>query len=227
MEDSAISVYLPARCSRRLELCAYAETLGSLGFRVTSRWLDGSHQVDDRGLSVEAPAAERERFASEDWEDVMRADWCVSFTEPPRSSNSRGGRHVEFGAALAAGKRCIVIGPRENVFHCLPRVEVYPAWEDFHSRLASGGFAGVAGGGRTPAPGGRTTPVDDDVRAGWMSATAIRRGPEEGPEFGTFGGDSAVEVIDRAEAWGAHLIAFHTEIPYTIGKLGNKWIRIS
>jgi hypothetical protein len=128
-------VYLAARYSRRAELCGYAEQLRSLGFEVTSRWLAGDHQIDDAGLSVEAKESERTRFALEDWEDLMRAQVCISFTEAPRSSNSRGGRHVEFGAAMAMDQTCYVVGPRENVFHCLPWVARFDAWEDFAASL--------------------------------------------------------------------------------------------
>ena len=103
----------------------HAKELESTGHIITSRWINGNHQIDDKGLSVEAKKAERERFAVEDMEDLLEADVCISFTETPRSTNSRGGRHVEFGIAIAAGKRCIVVGPRENVFHCLPKIEVY------------------------------------------------------------------------------------------------------
>lgn len=127
-------IYLAARYSRREELCGYRAALESIGHTVTSRWLDGNHQVDDAGLSAEAKAAERTRFAEEDWDDLVAAEWCISFTEAPRSSNSRGGRHVEFGAALALGHRCDVIGPRENVFHCLPDVQVFADWAAFLDR---------------------------------------------------------------------------------------------
>lgn len=30
--------------------------------------------------------------------------------------------------ALALGKRAVVVGHRENVFHCLPEVEFFDAW---------------------------------------------------------------------------------------------------
>lgn len=126
-----MKVYLAARYSRREELCRYAFDLERIGYEITSRWLQGNHQIDDAGLSAEAATEERTRFATEDWDDLMAADICISFTEEPRSSNSRGGRHVEFGAALAAGKHCLVIGPRENVFHCLPNVNVFRYWDDF------------------------------------------------------------------------------------------------
>jgi hypothetical protein len=43
-------VYLAARYSRREELCRYADDLRAIGHTITSRWLDGNHQVDDRGL---------------------------------------------------------------------------------------------------------------------------------------------------------------------------------
>jgi hypothetical protein len=102
-----------------------------LGHEVTSRWIWGNHQIDDKGLSVEAKRAERERFAVEDMADLQSADICISFTEAPRSTNSRGGRHVEFGIALGMGKNCYVVGPRENVFHCIPGLGVFSDWSEF------------------------------------------------------------------------------------------------
>ncbi len=125
-----MKIYLASRYSRRTELCGYRKQLEDAGYRVTARWLDGNHQIDDQGLSAEAKAEERTRFACEDWADLLTADICISFTETPRGTNSRGGRHVEFGAALAHGIRSIVVGYRENVFYCLPLVEFYPTWEE-------------------------------------------------------------------------------------------------
>lgn len=132
-----MNIYLAARYSRREELNRYAAELRAAGHTVTSRWLEGNHEIDDQGLSAEAKAEERTRFALEDWHDLNEASWCISFTEPPRSTNTRGGRHVEYGAALALGMRCIVIGPRENVFHCLPVIEHHSDWESF---AAENGF---------------------------------------------------------------------------------------
>lgn len=124
--------YLAARYSRREELVKYADALRSMGHTVTSRWLAGNHQINDAGLSEEGSAEERERFAQEDWADVLAADVLLAFTEPPRSTASRGGRHVEFGIAIGAGIDVAVIGPRENVFHCLGFV---PQWGDFDGYL--------------------------------------------------------------------------------------------
>jgi hypothetical protein len=136
-----VKVYLAARYSRREELCVYRADLHEAGYEVNSRWLNGAHQVyldgEPLGLEQEALIESgnaspeiRGRLAAEDWNDVLDANVVISFTESPRSGNSRGGRHVEFGAALALGLRCIVVGYRENVFHCLPEVEFFETWAD-------------------------------------------------------------------------------------------------
>lgn len=136
-------IYLAARYSRRAELCRYRLELQQMGHWVEARWLDGNHQLDDSGKPIgntgenlvedgdSRRAAElRAKFARDDFEDVTRAELVVNFTEPPRSSANRGGRHVEFGIALALGIRVIVVGYRENIFHWVPEVEFYQSWEE-------------------------------------------------------------------------------------------------
>jgi hypothetical protein len=125
-----VKIYLAARYSRCGELRGYRELLRTPGHEVTSRWLDGGHEIAREG-STRADTEARTRFALEDWEDLMAADLVISFTEVPRSTTGRGGRHVEFGAAMASGKQCVVVGPREDVFHCLPRVQVFNCWANF------------------------------------------------------------------------------------------------
>jgi hypothetical protein len=140
-------VYLAARYSRRLELCGYRAALAQHGIAVTSRWLNGCHQLDNHGIPItddgerrfEAgdPAVDhlREHFATEDVADVLAADTLVAFTEQPRSAASRGGRHVEFGIALAASKQVVIVGPRENVFCWLPHVQHHATWPDFMTSI--------------------------------------------------------------------------------------------
>lgn len=154
MKCAGVKVYLAARYSRREELCRYREQLQAHGFIVTSRWLNGTHQLDAAGAPIgdageqlvesgdgREAAALRRRFCEEDVADVLDADVVISFTEEPRKpSSNRGGRHVEFGIALGMraaqvqeGKdvyRLIVVGHRENIFHWLDSVEFYPAWQD-------------------------------------------------------------------------------------------------
>lgn len=121
-------IYLAARYGRREELSEYAAQLRGLGFEVTSHWLNGEHEAQDQ---TPHPLVRRQ-FALEDWADLMAADTCIAFTEQPGDvpGRSRGGRHVELGAALASGHRILIVGPQENVFCCLPQVEGYATWSD-------------------------------------------------------------------------------------------------
>lgn len=131
-----MKIYLAGRYSRRLELCGYREELQKLGLAVTSRWLNGEHQLSRDGLKLGAigeeyveagndqeAAALRQFFAKEDMEDVRAADLVIAFTEAPRAEASRGGRHVELGMAIAWGKTIWIVGPRENVFCWLPDID--------------------------------------------------------------------------------------------------------
>lgn len=139
-----MKIYLAARYSRREELARYRKQLEELGHIVQARWLNGAHQLTDDGTPIgdkgEALVEDRfqttegarlrEKFALDDWEDVNAAELVISFTEPPRSKANRGGRHVEYGIALANRSRVIVVGHRENIFHWLPVVEFYATWDD-------------------------------------------------------------------------------------------------
>lgn len=125
-----MKIYLASRYSRIAEMQACRDDLIKVGFTVTSRWVNGEHQAAD-----DDTAAWR-RFAQEDFVDLNAADTVVSFTEPPRTGPTRGGRHVEFGAALALGKGLIVVGHRENVFHALSAVEFYPSWAQAFAAMA-------------------------------------------------------------------------------------------
>ncbi|HEX3696223.1 MAG TPA: hypothetical protein VH374_12640 [Polyangia bacterium] len=115
-------IYLAARYDRRFEMLGIASDLVRAGHVVTSAWIEGG-----RGDGSEVVAA------TEDMEDLSSADCLVAFTEEPTRGvpwAARGGRHVEFGVALAAGKRLCIVGPRENVFHHLPQVQVFDASAD-------------------------------------------------------------------------------------------------
>lgn len=125
------AVYIAARFSRRPEANALAQRLKAMGHTITSRWvLPDSDHVVPTGMSRQAADSERQRFAVEDIFDIQQADWLVSLQEEPRS-NGRGGRHVEFGYAVALNIRITVIGPRETVFHHLPTVEHFDTVELF------------------------------------------------------------------------------------------------
>ena len=128
-------VYLAARYSRREELCRYRDHLAEIDWTVTSRWLNGNHQVADDGMTLPGTREEARRFCMEDLEDIDRAQLLIAFTEPPRSTASRGGRHVELGYALGRGMAVMVVGHQENVFCCHPLVEYFVDWESAVSQL--------------------------------------------------------------------------------------------
>lgn len=141
-------------------MCGYREELVAVGHEVKAKWLDGANvgvrfggDTEVRALGVDAVArieagsfgSTREehvtlcRLAAIDLIDAQESECFISFTEPPDSDASRGGRHVEFGVILGldeidksreGGHRVIVVGHRENIFHWMPVVEFAPTWED-------------------------------------------------------------------------------------------------
>lgn len=114
------ALYLAAPFGDRAKMEAIADRLVGTGFTITARWVYGGED----GLT-------RAQVAELDLEDVDAADAVVSFTFPRGTLTSGGGRHVEFGYGLARGKRLVVIGERENVFHHHPCVEVYGTLEEW------------------------------------------------------------------------------------------------
>jgi hypothetical protein len=129
-----MKIYLAARYSRRDEMKGVASRLRGMGHIVTSRWLDTDWEITERGSSA-APAAYREQYSRFDMDDVQSADCMISFTEEPRKGDSRGGRHVEFGMAVAWNKDLVVVGHRENLFHHLPGVDFYEDTESMLNRF--------------------------------------------------------------------------------------------
>lgn len=122
-------IYLAARYSRNAEMRGVRDVLQALGYEVTSRWIDqhGGNLLESIVTTrLNAEPAECYQYAATDVDDLTRADTVVSFTSA--DGGGKGGRHVEFGLALGLGKRLVIVGPRENVFHTLPQIEWYPDW---------------------------------------------------------------------------------------------------
>lgn len=131
------SIYLAGPYPRRAEIDGCRMQLEKLGFKVTSRWLNVSEEaqadpmIGKDGLTPSRMAV-NDRISRNDIEDIMAADIVVSFTEPEGgpAANLRGGRHVEFGIALAWDKELIVVGRRECVFHYLDDVAQFDTWAE-------------------------------------------------------------------------------------------------
>lgn len=118
-----IRVYLAARFPRRPEMIVCREQLAKVGIEVTSRWLDTEVSEDD--------GKKRRENAIMDLEDIDRSDCLIMFSDPPGTPN-KGGRHTEFGVALALGKQIMIVGEAENVFHSLgePQIKIVKNWEE-------------------------------------------------------------------------------------------------
>jgi hypothetical protein len=120
-------IYLAAAYERNDEMRGVRDVLVALGYEVTSRWIDQevSGQTEAAGAAeLAADPAAYVKFAHKDLDDLRAADTVISFT----GGGGRGGRHVEFGIAHTLGKRLVLVGLREHVFHTLPEVEWYPDW---------------------------------------------------------------------------------------------------
>lgn len=123
-----MNIYLASRYSRHPEMQTIAHQLIARGHTVTSRWIWGEHAAyDSRILDLEL-RHQSALFARDDLDDLAAAECFIGFSDG--SGGSRGGRHAEFGLALALKKRLVIIGGAEHVFHCLPEVEHYGALPD-------------------------------------------------------------------------------------------------
>lgn len=123
---TTVSIYLASLYSRREEMEENAiKLMNEYGYEITSRWVFGGEE----GFS-------EEEIAIFDLEDVDAADTIIAFSQPYGTLYKGGGRNVELGWAMAKGKRCIVIGERENVFMWHPLVEQFDTLEDWHKSEA-------------------------------------------------------------------------------------------
>lgn len=107
-----MKAYLAAAFGRQAEIRTYRDQLVAIGHEVTSTWLD-----HEESAKYEPPGPLWGERAETDIADIHKADTVISFTD---GAPARGGRHVEYGIAIALNKRRVIVGPMEHVFHCLP-----------------------------------------------------------------------------------------------------------
>lgn len=127
-----IRYYFASRYSNNKLMREYRDILEKtvLNCEVTSRWID-----QHGGMLLNSLVSEKlNSYPDECWEygqkdldDIDEENVVVSFT----GEGGKGGRHVEYGYGLATGKRMIIVGSRENVFHTHPHVEHYYTFEEF------------------------------------------------------------------------------------------------
>ena len=110
-------IFIAASLPRILEARRLRDQLVGRGFIVRARWLDDRAAVEGarRGtLQYVTDDEHMQYWAGVDFEDVLH---CATLIQITGDNETRGGRHSEFGGALATGKRVILLGPREQIYH--------------------------------------------------------------------------------------------------------------
>jgi len=120
-----MKVYLAARFDRQAEMRERRAELVAAGHVVTSSWLDLPPPATDDPHRT--PWLLR-MCALMDLRALVVSDVLVAFAERESATWQSGGRHVEFGYALAVGVPVILVGEVENIFHHLPQVTRFDDW---------------------------------------------------------------------------------------------------
>lgn len=135
-----MKVYLASRYSRNAEMRGVRDVLeAAFGYEITSRWIDlHPDVVGDFSESFDTDVLNKTPelcapLGQHDLDDIDRSDCVISFT----GNGGKGGRHVEFGYALARGKKLFVVGPREHIFHTHPSVTWIPNWSSLVIHLGN------------------------------------------------------------------------------------------
>lgn len=124
-----LKVYQAAQYPRKAEVAHNRKVLIDRGFVDITEWVEEPH-CPTMQLG-ELNEEEARLIAERDINAAMRCDFMLFYSEPGQKI-IRGGRHVEFGVALAFGAEIIVIGGKENVFHHLNDIVHVP---DFGTAL--------------------------------------------------------------------------------------------
>ena len=128
-----MKVYLAAPYSMKDAIKERARELLECGITVTSTWLNEPHAPNTQ--MGELTHKQHQKYALQDIDDVVAADMLVFQTDPTKTI-VRGGRHVEFGIAVAFHKPIWVVGEEyENIFHHLNLVTHFKSWEDLKTAL--------------------------------------------------------------------------------------------
>lgn len=122
-----MKVYVAAPWVHKAAARVAQQQLACAGFTIVSQWVDTPDHNQNAASIMEGEARM-------DRDDVHRADAIVLLNLAKSE-----GKATEFGMALAWGKRCVIVGPKEgNVFYALPEVEIVSTVADAIHLLARG-----------------------------------------------------------------------------------------
>lgn len=101
----SVTVYVTA--SNRWSAMFFADYLAGQGFSVLSCWHD-----EEMKRSSELTDAEKIAIADAARQTIIKSDFLIEIADPDMVP---GGKFVDVGIALGAGKTVIVVGRRENI----------------------------------------------------------------------------------------------------------------
>ena len=125
-------IFLAGGYDRRLELLAHQKRLRQMGHILTSGWVDGLH-ADLEIKTLEDLTTLNRMCSLDDMGDIDDAEVVVCFTRPWPGAGS--GHHVEYGYALAQGKRLAIVGEKLNIYHYLDYVRHFTHVEEMFDWL--------------------------------------------------------------------------------------------
>lgn len=158
-----MKVYIASMFADKDRVLQRGKDLAEVGIECTSRW--ASETIPHNVTMQDCSADYMRETAVYDLQDILKADVVVLTVPEPQllvdstvSTSSRGGRHFEsgfvYGLAVAqmmdGGKptrELIVLGRKENVFHCLdglgataayPAIKVFGTWNEVKRYLVLG-----------------------------------------------------------------------------------------
>jgi len=111
-----MKIYLASRFRNKEKIRVLKSELNCCGHQALCSWLD------------ENPANTKEENARRDLQEIDEADALLLFTED--CELVPGGMHVEFGYALAKGKKLFLLGPPVNIFNYLSEVVILKSLND-------------------------------------------------------------------------------------------------
>jgi len=118
-------VYFAAGFHRKDEIKDYAdEFVCTTEIGVCSSWIhtkEKEEKVTEHRKSV---------IALQEIKEVKEANTIICFTEA-RDEHTTAGHHIEYGIAVGANKKLIVVGERSTVFYFLPQVHQFNDWPEF------------------------------------------------------------------------------------------------
>lgn len=124
-----MKLYLAAGFSKKNDIAEKTELLKSYGVDVVSSW--HLETVGPQTTLADCSDDYHRENAARDLAEIESADTLVLFTQDPTIPFCRGGRMHEAGYAQGKGKRVVVVGPKENIFHWLSDVTVYASFSEF------------------------------------------------------------------------------------------------